>query len=95
MSGKYELVKQYLYEMELPIISEDPAEELVVVEDQERGVNNLIIDCEFCSVRQSCGTDFIRRHPFTVQQNLRCICVDREFQTIVIKRPLNGIDLLW
>ncbi len=46
MSGKYELVKQYLYEMELPIISEDPAEELVVVEDQERGVNNLIIDCE-------------------------------------------------
>ncbi|MGL1863208.1 MAG: YbjN domain-containing protein [Pseudodesulfovibrio sp.] len=46
MSGKYELVKQYLYEMELPIISEDPAEEIVVVEDQERGVSNLIIDCE-------------------------------------------------
>lgn len=46
MSDKFELVKQYLIEMELPVISEDPAEELVVVEDQERGVSNLIIDCE-------------------------------------------------
>lgn len=46
MSEKFELVKQYLYEMELPIISEEPAEELVVVEDQDRGVSNLIIDCE-------------------------------------------------
>lgn len=46
MSDKFELVKQYLYEMELPIVSEDAPEELVVVVDLERGVNNLIIDCE-------------------------------------------------
>lgn len=46
MSDKFELVKQYLFEMELPVIYQDPAEELVVVEDQSRGVSNLIIDCE-------------------------------------------------
>ena len=46
MCGKFELVKQYLYEMGLPIVSEDIAEELVVVEDQDKGIMNLIIDCE-------------------------------------------------
>jgi hypothetical protein len=46
MYGQFELVKQYLYEMELPIVAEDKAEELVVVEDLERGINNLVIDCE-------------------------------------------------
>lgn len=44
--SKFELVKQYLYEMEVPIVSEDQAEELVVVDDEERGIKHLIIDCE-------------------------------------------------
>ena len=46
MSEKFDLVKQYLYDMEIPIISEDPAEELVIVEDEENGIKNLVIDCE-------------------------------------------------
>ena len=46
MSGKFDLVKQYLFEMEIPIVSEDPEEELVIVEDEENGVKNLVIDCE-------------------------------------------------
>ena len=46
MQDKFELVKQYLYEMNLAIIEEDLAEELVVVDDEENGIKNLIIDCE-------------------------------------------------
>ena len=44
--GKYDLVKQYLLEMEIPIVSEDLAEELVVVDDEDNGIKNLMIDCE-------------------------------------------------
>ena len=46
MTGKFELIKQYLFEMDIQIVSEDPEEELVVVEDEENGIKNLIIDCE-------------------------------------------------
>jgi hypothetical protein len=46
MSEQFELVKQYLGDMELAIVEEDPAEELVVVENEEEGIKNLIIDCE-------------------------------------------------
>lgn len=46
MSGKFDLVKQYLFEMEIPIVSEDPAEKLVVVDDEDNGIKNLVIDCE-------------------------------------------------
>ncbi|KPA12417.1 molecular chaperone Tir [Candidatus Magnetomorum sp. HK-1] len=43
---KFDLVKQYLLELGIPIIEEDLAEELVVVDDEENGVKNMIIDCE-------------------------------------------------
>lgn len=46
MAEKFDLVKQYLFEMEIPIVSEDLAEELVVVDDDENGIKNLMIDCE-------------------------------------------------
>ncbi|HAA76030.1 TPA: molecular chaperone Tir [Candidatus Latescibacteria bacterium] len=46
MSEAFEKVKGYLQELELPISSEDENEELVIVNDEESGLNNLIIDCE-------------------------------------------------
>ncbi len=46
MQNKFELVKQYLYDMDLAIIEEDAEEELVVVDDEENGIKSLIIDCE-------------------------------------------------
>jgi hypothetical protein len=46
MSEKFDLVKQYLAELEMPIVSEDPGEELVVVDDEDNGIKNLVIDCE-------------------------------------------------
>jgi hypothetical protein len=44
--SKFELVKQYLHEMEMPIINEDPSEELVVVDSEDNGIKNMVIDCE-------------------------------------------------
>ena len=46
MSENLDLVKGYLLDIDLNIVSEDEAEELVVVEDEENGIRNLIIDCE-------------------------------------------------
>ena len=44
--SKFELVKEYLYEIGLAVISENPDEKLVVVEDEDNGIKNLVIDCE-------------------------------------------------
>ena len=46
MSENLQKVKDYLEELELSISSEDEAEELVVIDDEEKGIKNLIIDCE-------------------------------------------------
>ena len=42
----FDTVKQYLLDLNLSIVDEDPGEGLVVVEDEERGVKNLVVDCE-------------------------------------------------
>lgn len=46
MNSHFEKVKNYLLELGLEIVEENADEELVVVRDEERGINNLIIDCE-------------------------------------------------
>jgi len=46
MSDNLQKVKDYLHELEFSISSEDEAEELVVIDDEEKGIKNLIIDCE-------------------------------------------------
>ena len=46
MKEKFEMIKNCLYEMNMQILSEDPAEELVVIDDEENGIKNMIIDCE-------------------------------------------------
>jgi len=46
MDSKFELVKQYLNDMEIVIVNEDKKEQLVIVEDEENGIKNLVIDCE-------------------------------------------------
>lgn len=42
----FQTVKNYVQELNLVIMSEDPAEGILVVEDHERGINNLVIDYE-------------------------------------------------
>lgn len=46
MSGNFKTVKTYLQDMDLLIVDEDSEDELVVVENENEGVKNLIIDCE-------------------------------------------------
>lgn len=46
MSEHFETVKAYLQDLDLDIEEEDLGEELVVVNDEDRGIHRLIIDCE-------------------------------------------------
>jgi hypothetical protein len=42
----FDTLKQYLLDLQLSIVKEDAAEGLLVVEDEERGLKNLVVDCE-------------------------------------------------
>lgn len=46
MSDHFNKVKEYILDLEYRIISEDPEEELFVIEKEEDGISNLVIDCE-------------------------------------------------
>ena len=45
-SEHFETVKTFLLDLGYAITDEDEAQELVVVKDEENGINNLIVDCE-------------------------------------------------
>ena len=42
----FEKVKDFILDMEFAISHEEPKEELVVIDDDDRGIKNLVIDCE-------------------------------------------------
>ena len=46
MSEHFETVKAHLQDLDLIIEEEDSEEELVVVNDEDRGIYRLIVDCE-------------------------------------------------
>ena len=46
MSENLDRVKGYLLDLDLKIVSENEAEELIVVDDEDSGIRQLIIDCE-------------------------------------------------
>ena len=46
MSEHYLQVKAFLQDLDLVVDEENEAEELVVVSDEDRGIHNLIVDCE-------------------------------------------------
>jgi hypothetical protein len=46
MTDKFQLVKQFLMDMDLPIIKEDEAEQILIVDHEEAGIKHLILDCE-------------------------------------------------
>ena len=39
-------IKNYLFELGFDLQSEDPSEGLVVITDEDKGISNLVIDCE-------------------------------------------------
>lgn len=46
MSQYFDTVKDYVNRLSLEISFEDPKDELLVVNNEEKGIFNLIIDCE-------------------------------------------------
>lgn len=44
--ANFETVKQYVQDLQLAIVGENPAEALLLVEDETRGIKNLVMDCE-------------------------------------------------
>ncbi|MGQ1788357.1 MULTISPECIES: YbjN domain-containing protein [unclassified Saccharicrinis] len=46
MSEYFNKVKEYLMDLEYRIVTEDAAAELVVIEKEEDGISNVVIDCE-------------------------------------------------
>ncbi len=46
MSENLDRVKGYLLDLGLKIVSENEAEELLVVDDEDNGIKQLVIDCE-------------------------------------------------
>lgn len=46
MDTYFDKVKSFITELEYDIVSEDTAEELIVVDKEDEGIKNLIIDCE-------------------------------------------------
>ncbi len=47
MSEHFKKVKDYLQELGFSPIREIESEELVVIEDEDQGIKNLVIDCEY------------------------------------------------
>ncbi len=46
MSACLDKIKGFLAELNLPVVHEDTDDELVIVDDEESGIKDLIIDCE-------------------------------------------------
>ena len=42
----FQTVKHYLQELHLAIVKEDPAQHILIVDDEEHGIKNLVVDCE-------------------------------------------------
>lgn len=46
MTTCLDTIKHYLADLQIVIVEEDPAEELLIVDDEQNGIKNLFIDCE-------------------------------------------------
>ena len=42
----FQTVKHYLQELRLAIVEEDPAQHILIVDDDEHGIKSLVVDCE-------------------------------------------------
>ncbi len=42
----FDKVKSYLGELGIAILREEPGDEIVIIDDEDQGIKNLVIDCE-------------------------------------------------
>ncbi|MEN8264970.1 MAG: YbjN domain-containing protein [Nitrospirota bacterium] len=43
----FDKVKNYLGELGIVILREEPGDEIVIIDDEDQGIKNLVIDCEY------------------------------------------------
>jgi len=46
MKDHFQIVKDYLLELSYDITAEDAEEQLFIINDEEEGIRNLVVDCE-------------------------------------------------
>ncbi|SVE62818.1 uncharacterized protein METZ01_LOCUS515672, partial [marine metagenome] len=46
MADNFERVKEYVLDLGFSIDEEIPEEEIVIINDEDRGIHRLVIDCE-------------------------------------------------
>ncbi|PIO47765.1 MAG: molecular chaperone Tir [[Chlorobium] sp. 445] len=46
METRFQAIKNMILDMDLKIVKEDEQNEILVVEDEEYGIKNMVIDCE-------------------------------------------------
>jgi len=46
MENSFEKVKAYIGQMDYLVTQEDAAEEIVVIQNEESGITNMVVDCE-------------------------------------------------
>ena len=70
MTDCLQRIKDYLIDLDVAIVEENSDEDLLIVEDEDNGIKNLIIDCEdpiviieqlIMEVPERGQTDFFRR----------------------------------
>ncbi len=104
MSNYFQKVKEYLLELEYNIVLEDTEEDLFVVEKEEVGISNMIIDCEdpILVLEQALFTisgDNVNIFKNLLQKNREIIhgafALDEEGKTVIFRDTLQleNLDL--
>ena len=97
MSEHLDRVKGYLLDLGFTIVAENEADELVVVDDEDNGIKQLVIDCEppivvleqlIAEVPAEPGNLFVRlQHP-----GARRLCVGRNRRAYFLSRHLAALE---
>ncbi len=98
MQLKFKKIKEYLSDMEMVIVREDENEELVIVEDEENGIKDLIIDCEEpilileqVIMKTSQNSDLFFKRLLQINRNLvhGAFVLDEEAEVILFRDTLQ------
>ncbi|WP_164930703.1 hypothetical protein [Aquifex aeolicus] len=70
----YEDVKRMVLDLGLEIKEEIPEEEVIIVEDEERGIKNMVIDCEeeVLIIEQPIGKVSEKHYGWFLERNRTC-----------------------
>ncbi|GAB6065396.1 hypothetical protein JCM9492_04880 [Aquifex pyrophilus] len=91
----FEEVKKMVLDLGLEIKEEDKEEELLVVEDEDRGIKNMVIDCEddLLIIEQPIGKVSEKHYGWFLERNrdlpFGAFALDGEDKVILYRQTLN------